>query len=564
MALHRFAAGILALGVLLAAGTAGAATAGVATTGAGSTGAITGASATSGAPVAQANQNAGSSVAQANRTVETVPGNGSGASASPDPQTDVSGWENGYWYDESANVTQEDGLTAAELDRWTSLAQAHVEHLTGREFAERVTVEVLTPEEAVGRAELRGIRELLSDDRYRAWNDQLAEAKFYRGENATARDPESVTAESLLAGVLGYYDPASDRLVVVRNESERVLVDNATLHHELAHALQDQRYDLTEAKYAAAGTADEVAGVRGIVEGHATHVELRYAEACADGRFRCVETPDGAYAPANEIFRGLPPFATSAQPYTDGAALVADLRRRGGEAAIDAAFENPPVSTEQTIHPERYPRERPAALPASGVARGGWTTFDVDWSAGDATDVTAIPLGENGTERVGELGLFGLFAYQTVVADADAIDLGSYATPDGGRYDVYDYSSQATSGWGNDRLTPYRKATENGTEYGYVWETTWDTADDARQFRTAYRRVLASKGARRTDDRTYVVSDGPFADAFAVVLDGRRVTIVNGPTRADLAAIRPGLVDANETRDHENGRLVDANGLGTE
>ena len=404
-----------------------------------------------------------------------------------------------------------------------------------------MTVEVLTPAEAIDESELRDVRDLLADERYRAWNEQLAEAQFYRGENATASDPADVTAADLLAGVYGYYESESDRLVVVRNESEPIVADNVTLHHELAHALQDQRYDLADPKYYD-GTSDEVAGARGIVEGHATYTELRYVGACADGTFECVNAPPEVYAPANEIFRGLPPFATRAQPYTDGAAWVHDLRQRGGAAAVDAVFENPPVSTEQTIHTGRYPDETPSPLPASGGARNGWTTFEIDEEAGGATDVVSIPLGGNGTVRVGELGLFGMFAYRTVVDNASVIDLTGYESGDNGRYDFYNYSNPATNGWGNDRLIPYRKPTGSGTEYGYVWETAWDSERDAEQFRHAYLRLLAERGARRVGERTYVVPEGPFADAFAVVRNETRVTIVNGPARSDLADLRPEIV----------------------
>jgi hypothetical protein len=502
--------------------------------------------ATASTPLGPATDSATSTPADSNTSTPTDSATSTPADATgptpPDPARDVVGWEGGYWYNESANVDQKDGLSAAELERWTHLAQAHVEYLTGREFTADVTVRVRAPANALSEAEVRRVRELLADEQYRAWNELVAEAQFYRGERATAPGPESVTAESLLAGVLGFYDPSSDRLVVLREEDQSLAVDNATLHHELVHALQDQRYDLSDPKYHG-DTGDERRGIMGLVEGHATYVELRYTNACRPGGpFRCVGTPADVYAPSDELFRGAPPSSTNVQPYTDGAALVAGLGRRGGLAAVDAAFEDPPVSTEQTIHPGRYPAETPAPLGPPGTARAGWRRFDVEGGVGNATDVVWMPIGDDGAARVGELGFFGTFAHQESTVGGDVIDTSGYDAADGGRYDFYNYTSPATEGWGNDRLIPYRRAAENGTEYGYVWETRWDTERDARQFRGAYLRTLDGLNARRVDDRTYVVPAGGFADAFYVERDGRNVTIVNGPTVADLADLRPAIV----------------------
>jgi hypothetical protein len=41
-------------------------------------------------------------------------------------------------------------------------------------------------------------------------------------------------------------------------------------------------------------------------------------------------------------------------PYVSGSRFVGELYRAGGFAAIDAAWANPPQSTEQILHPERY------------------------------------------------------------------------------------------------------------------------------------------------------------------------------------------------------------------
>ena len=69
--------------------------------------------------------------------------------------------------------------------------------------------------------------------------------------------------------------------------------------------------------------------------------------------------------------------------------------------------------------------------------------------------------------------------------------------------------------------------------------TEWDTEEDAREFRRAYRAILDAQDAEQRAENTYVIPDGEFADAFRVTRSGTRVTIVNGPTTDDLGDIRP-------------------------
>ncbi|MDY6818445.1 MAG: hypothetical protein SVG88_07270, partial [Halobacteriales archaeon] len=60
----------------------------------------------------------------------------------PDPDTDVIGWEAGYWHNESIAVDQTDGLSDAELDRYIARSMARVEFLRDREFKRSVSVTI--------------------------------------------------------------------------------------------------------------------------------------------------------------------------------------------------------------------------------------------------------------------------------------------------------------------------------------------------------------------------------------------------------------------------------------
>jgi hypothetical protein len=168
--------------------------------------------------------------------------------------------------------------------------------------------------------------------------------------------------------------------------------------------------------------------------------------------------------------------------------------------------------------------EEPTAIEYEDRARGDWETFPNQ--------------GQNGSDTVGEASMYVMFWYQARNAAADTIDpreIGNVQS----RYDTYNYESEPSAGWGNDRLYPHQKQTADGTEYGYVWVTEWDTEADAREFQRAYRAILDAHDAEQRAERTYVVPDGEFEDAFRVTRSGTRVTIVNGPTVDDLGDIRP-------------------------
>ena len=61
------------------------------------------------------------------------------------------------------------------------------------------------------------------------------------------------------------------------------------------------------------------------------------------------------------LMRRIPPLLRRQleSPYLDGFAFVNALRGRGDWAAVDAAWEDRPRSTEQVLHPDLYPDEEP-------------------------------------------------------------------------------------------------------------------------------------------------------------------------------------------------------------
>ncbi|RLM53336.1 hypothetical protein DVK02_14190 [Halobellus sp. Atlit-31R] len=435
-----------------------------------------------------------------------------------DPTNDVLGWEDGYWHNESIDVDQSDGLDDDELRAYVGRSMARVEYLRGEEFTNRVPVSVISRAEYRNRSSGGGGSGADGPSEYDQWNDQVWEALFVTGETESSGTAISSTRS---AAVAGFYSPTDDEIKIITDTPESPTIDNTTLVHELVHALQDQQYDLTKAKYGG-GTQDEQLATDGLIEGDANYVEQRYVERCG-GAWDCVATPSrgggGSGGGGGDTNLGI--FLTIFQPYSDGPVYVHDLVSTDGWSAVDERFESPPVSSEQIIH---RTDETPTPIDYRDRARNGWQTF-----AGQ---------GQGGSDTVGEASMYVMFWYQARNADADTIDPRGIADVDS-PYDAYNYEAEPSAGWGNDRLYPYKNEAAGETEYGYVWVTEWDTAGDAREFQRAYRAILDAHDAEQRAEGTYVVPDGEFADAFRVTRSGTRVTIVNGPTAADLDDIRP-------------------------
>jgi hypothetical protein len=133
-------------------------------------------------------------------------------------------------------------------------------------------------------------------------------------------------------------------------------------------------------------------------------------------------------------------------PVEQGLAFARALYLKGGWAAIDQAHASPPVSSEQILHPDRYPKDTPRALELVDLAASlgaGWTTLDSD------------SLGE----------------WQTLLA------LQAFLEPD--------QAALAAGGWDGDQYALLREPGQGLT--AWVLLTRWDTVRDAHEFSGAFR-----------------------------------------------------------------------------
>ncbi len=334
-----------------------------------------------------------------------------------------------------------------------------VEQVRGFAFEHPVAIEPVTPDQIERRLE--------------AYFEKTTSAEFL-GRRSEAWGtigvvpPGTDVREALRAfqsgGIIGYYNPANQALVYL-GQDELTTTARYILAHELTHAIDDQRFDLTRLDPLTARCDDEafMAGL-GAVEGSAqffaTQVILRFPDAS--------EEFGGSDAGSID---DVPPFIVRTQlwPYDAGMRFIDALDRRGGEDGVDAALERFPVSTEQVIHPERYPNDIPQPVDVPDLASrlpGSWRDLDV--------------------MIVGEAWLQVMLALR--------LDDGA--------------SERAAAGWDGGL---YRAWTD-GDRVAVVLKTVWDTRADAQEFADALRAWIDQEDAFLDDPAGRTVVAGFASD----------------------------------------------------
>lgn len=371
--------------------------------------------------------------------------------------------------------------------------EADVERLRGQRFKRPIEPKVVTPDEA-REAALSDVDNTYPAAQRRADEELLKLLALIPRDADIVKVLEAVSSEQ----VIGYYDTRRKilRLVSGNGADSPALVD-ITLAHELVHALEDQVFGLEEPK---GSTDDQASALTALSEGTATYVMNEFAKCCVAARDLALGSLSSLFGGAAT---GLPPYVerTLIFSYTGGEEFIRQLYdAAGGWKLVNAAIESqPPVSTEQIIHPEKYvPFESPLEvnLRVGPQLGGGWKR------ASDGT------LGELDTRELLRLGDVG--------RSADAA-----AGWGGGRYELWQREGKPPAGCS----PPCRQRD------ALVLSWRWDTAPDAREFEPVLRQYVARglKGRPAGDDVWGL-------DGGAVALStGKRATTLAWAPDAKLA-----------------------------
>lgn len=157
--------------------------------------------------------------------------------------------------------------------------------------------------------------------------------------------------------VLGFYEPATDEMVLVDSPANSAAQAPLLWAHELTHAAQQKRFVLPSRLLAMRNNSDRQRAVSAIAEGDAMLAMLLLAappgaEETALAAAERMAAGAGLPVPAAP---NVPNFfvADLLFPYTQGLAAVLAAYRRGGWAAVDQLLATPPDSTAALRNPHR-------------------------------------------------------------------------------------------------------------------------------------------------------------------------------------------------------------------
>ena len=271
--------------------------------------------------------------------------------------------------------------------------------------------------------------------------------------------------------IAGQYDHKAKEMDVVQGSgfggTERL-----TYAHEYTHALQDQNFDIENGleytNEACEEDSERCAAVQALLEGDASMLELEWFTNYATTQ-DIIDIQEFYQDYESPIYNSAPDFLREdfIFPYIYGQTFVEHLLDQGGWGAVNNAYIDLPVSTEQILHPERYPDDRPVnvEIPDLTPAIGeGWRELDRG-IMGEWYTFLIFAHGQNPDARLG---------------DSEA--------------------QKASDGWGGDVYVIYTNDQNAGVVL--VMHTSWESNNDATQFFNAFQKHSTSRFGAPTTVRT--------------------------------------------------------------
>jgi hypothetical protein len=294
-------------------------------------------------------------------------------------------------------------------------------------------------------------------------------------------DLKALYEETLSSQIAGQYDPDDKRMYIISKSGAIGPNEQITYAHEFTHALQDQYFDLNAYQGEELDQGDRQTARAALVEGDATLLMSYWARDNLTPA-ELAEVIGSTDPEVAAILERMPKIISESLlfPYQAGLSFVLSAQMQGGWAAVDAMFGNPPASTEQILHPEKY---------ASGEAPVA-VTFPADAAAALGTGWAVAA-----QDTIGE------FALGVWLRDVGDVKSG--------------VAADATAGWGGDRVALFEGPSG---AWGAVAQTAWDSEADADEFALAAEGLLAALRAggqaaeilRPAPDRVVLfVTDGP-------------------------------------------------------
>lgn len=275
-------------------------------------------------------------------------------------------------------------------------------------------------------------------------DEVAADNAMYRalGLLAPDQDVAELQLQLLSSQVIGYYDDTEQAMVIVA-DAELTPETQVVYVHEYVHALQDAAFGIDSLPLDAGD--DAAFAALSLLEGDATTAMVVWAtqNLSPEDILGISQTPlpDTSGVPAWMVTQ-------LGFPYLDGTTFTSELFARGGFAAVDEAWADPPGSTEQILHFDAYVEDEPSTAVEDGIQVPPGIEILRTMTFGEA--MIGIWLGALGVDQT----------------DAD----------------------QAATGWGGDAISV---VDANETDDVAVALTlAWDAPLDATEFAAAWENAL--------------------------------------------------------------------------
>ena len=326
----------------------------------------------------------------------------------------------------------------------------------------------------------------------------MRDENFYKGVFLMRENESLVQAQTNWAGswVAVTWE---DKIYVVREYfNPFVATSEATLIHELTHVMQGQlNLPSSPSSY------DGVKARAALIEGDATFMADFYQNnnsAPAYTPMKAMIQQPSLLTTESSLVNVYPSIPDSISrmdyfAYDYGKQFVAALFAKGGWAAVNAAYANPPTTTAQVLDPDKY-YANISAQPVASVSgpNKSWVQIRND--------------------QYGEYFVLNM--------------LSSWLPKN--------ETITSVAGWRGDNFTYYEK----GNEYLFTWNIAWRSAFDASNFSIAFQNVTSAAGSTKGLNGDWG-ANGRF---LSISLDGENSTlIVCSNNEAAIEQVAPNLAN---------------------
>jgi len=308
--------------------------------------------------------------------------------------------------------------------------------------------------------------------------------------------------------VLGQYDPDTKELYVITGHDPLAPMERVTFAHEMTHALQDQHYDIRTLMPKHSDNSDRDLAVSALLEGDALIMEEIFQRQAMTRAEREEKQRQERSLSSGLNLDQLPLVVVEETyfPYVAGPRFIVNVvgqdairealdTGNGYGARMDPLFRNPPRSSAQILHPEKYLQgvePIPVRFPDLAAALGeGWQQVRKD--------------------------VLGEIDHRILIQ----------------QYSNRETGERAAQGWAGDAFA----LLSNGPDVAVVVRSHWDTPADASKWLAAYTQLMRARYGTRLE----VVDQREDRVAWRTP-DGAQVLRLTG-TITDLA-IAPSLPQA--------------------